>query len=76
MVEELDARPKLRYVAPTLRAFYHAVAGEKDEAIRAIERGVADRDAFIINIKTDPVFDSLRAEPGFQEQLKKLGFPP
>ena len=53
----------------------HAWRGEKDQAFRWLEKGLAVRDAGITYIKFDPLISSLRSDPRYAALLKKLNLP-
>jgi hypothetical protein len=72
---DAGATPTRQYVSPFWRAWVWAYLNEKDRALSELERGLVDRDVFCLNMKTDPILDSLRGEPRFQAVLKKVGFP-
>jgi hypothetical protein len=48
--------------------------GAKQQALSDLENAYRVRDPFVMPfIKVDPVYDSLRHEPRFQEIVKKMG---
>ena len=53
----------------------HAWRGEKDQAFRWLEKGLAERDPGITYIKFDPLISSLRPDPRYAALLKKLNLP-
>jgi tetratricopeptide (TPR) repeat protein len=63
------------YRAPYIVARIHAVLGENDQALVWFERAMRQRDDFISHINVDPEFDKLRADPRFQQLLKRIGLP-
>jgi serine/threonine-protein kinase len=48
---------------------------DKDRTFEWLEKAYAKRSSGIISIKTDPAFDWMRADPRFQELLRRIGFP-
>jgi len=48
--------------------------GQKEEAMDWLDKAKAEHDPFLIYIKTDPNFDSLRGEPRFGQILTSIGF--
>ena len=54
-------------------ALIYAGLGENDHAIAWLEKAYATR--FNPSILLRPVFDQLRSEPGFQDLLRRVGFP-
>jgi len=47
--------------------------GDKERAIESLQKSYVARNRWIINIKYEPTFDSIRTDPRFQELLKKMG---
>lgn len=54
-------------------ARYYSLLGRKEEALHWLEKSFEERYFFLPRINTDPDFDNIRSEPGFQEILKKMG---
>jgi tetratricopeptide (TPR) repeat protein len=53
----------------------YAHRGESDKSFEWLERGYKERDAGLPDIKTDPLFKSLRSDPRYSQLLKKLRLP-
>jgi adenylate cyclase len=49
--------------------------GERNCAFELLEEGFQQRDDLMINLNVDPVFDSIRMDPRFQDLLRRVGFP-
>jgi serine/threonine-protein kinase len=73
---ELRARAKRSYVPPSLFAQIHLALGEKKEGLAWLETAYVDRDLYLARLKEEPAFDSVRSDPGFQDLMRRLGFPP
>jgi tetratricopeptide (TPR) repeat protein len=58
-----------------LVATSYAELGENDRAFEALSQAIERRESFVTLIKVDPLLDPLRADPRFQELIKKVGFP-
>ena len=54
----------------------YAFAGDKDLALRWLEKAYQDGDSTMVYLKADPSFDMLRDDPRFQALLRKMNFPP
>jgi DNA-binding winged helix-turn-helix (wHTH) protein/TolB-like protein/Tfp pilus assembly protein PilF len=67
---------KTEYVEPGQLAYLYTRLGMKDEALTELERAVADRDIFILQLKIDPAFDSLRDDPRYAQLLRRIGLEP
>lgn len=63
------------YLRPGLVAEVFASLGDKDEAMRWLEKGFKERDAWLALLKVWPAFDPLRSDPRFQDLLKRMQFP-
>lgn len=61
--------------SPYFVACVRAWRGEKDSALNWLERAYAQRDPNMTDIKIDPEFGALHAEPRFKAILKKMGLP-
>ena len=81
MGENAQARHALKEAGnPTCCTFDYAMVyaslGEKDAAIRGLEKALDERDAEMVQLYTIPAFDSLRSDPRFQSLLRRMNFPP
>jgi TolB-like protein len=56
-------------------ALVHTGLGERDEAFSALEKAIDLRAPFVILLKVDPRFDSLRQDSRFQGLLRRMNFP-
>jgi tetratricopeptide (TPR) repeat protein len=71
ILEELPAGT----IDPRDVAAVHAALGDGDAAFEWIEKAYGDRSFWIIFLDVDPAFASLRADPRFQELLRRLNYP-
>lgn len=69
-VEEMEQRAKRGYVSPAARGLIWVALGEKDRGYALLAKACADTDLRLREAKVNPLFDSLRAEPRFQEIMK------
>jgi len=56
-------------------ATIYAQRGDRTQALRWLDTTMRLRDPGLLELKTDPLLDPLRAEPRFQADLRKLNFP-
>jgi tetratricopeptide (TPR) repeat protein len=72
-----DYRESARYgYSPAVLAAVTCLRiGEKNCAFELLEKGFQERDDLMINLNVDPVFDSIRMDPRFQDLLRRVGFP-
>jgi TolB-like protein/DNA-binding winged helix-turn-helix (wHTH) protein/Tfp pilus assembly protein PilF len=67
---------KKLYIRPACVAEVYVSLGDKDEAMRWLERAYRERDAWLALLKVQPRFDPLRSDPRFQDLLRRMNFPP
>jgi Tfp pilus assembly protein PilF len=73
---ELNEVAKSRYVSPFNYATVYAGLGERDPAFKLLEKCEEERDPWLRGMKTDPLFDVLRADPRFASLMRRAGFTP
>lgn len=47
--------------------------GQKDDAIRLLQKATAEHSNVVLAIKVDPIYDPLRDDPRFQDLLRRVG---
>jgi serine/threonine protein kinase/Flp pilus assembly protein TadD len=70
---ELREMSKRRYVSPYLIAVVYVGLGDKEQAFAWLDKAVQDRSFFLIWLKVEQLFDPLRADPRFQDLLRRVG---
>ncbi len=75
VIADLQEQLKEGYVAPTNFATVYIGLGDKEQAFAWLEKGYQQRDFWITFLKGEPIFDSLRSEPRFQDLVRRVGFP-
>ncbi len=63
------------YTSPIHIAWVHIGLGQLEAAMDWLDKAYAQRAIMLIRIKVDPMYDSLRSHPRFQELLTKMNFP-
>ena len=48
---------------------------EKDRALMALDQAVGERDPGVTALQVDPIFDSIRSDPRFQQLVHRVGLP-
>jgi len=61
--------------APHVLASVYAALGDKDEALRILEKTVAERE-FATPLKAEPPLESLYSDPRYQALLRRMNLPP
>jgi serine/threonine-protein kinase len=57
-------------------AILHAKLGDKDAALRWLERSFDSHTRDLVFLKVEPAYDSLRDDPRFTDLLRRVGLPP
>ena len=74
-LKELKEISKQEYVPPYDLALLSTGLGEKKQALEWLQEAYEEHSQKLYMLKVEPVFDSLRSEPKFQELIQRLGFP-
>jgi len=74
VIADLEALAARRYSSPVRIACVYAGLGDKERAFEWLEKGYVGRSDHLTQIKTDPMFDSLRTDPRFNDLLRRVGF--
>ncbi len=72
VLDDLSKLASEEYVPAYGRAVIYSSLGDKDEAIEWLERAYEER-SFVVYLKVDPIFDSLRNDDRFNALLRKVG---
>jgi TolB-like protein/DNA-binding winged helix-turn-helix (wHTH) protein len=54
-------------------AYWYITLGEKDLALMALDQAVRERDPGVTALQVDPIFDSIRSDPRFQQLVHRVG---
>ena len=74
VLARMEENSKRYYVDPYEFATIYAGLGHKETALQWLERSYAERSAEMPNLKIDPLFDTLRSEPRFQDLMRRMNF--
>ena len=72
--QELEKLKKRESYSPAEFAVAYVALGEKGQALDLLEKAFDERDPQLQFLKIEPGYDDIRAEPRFQELLRKVGF--
>jgi hypothetical protein len=75
LADRLVARSKSRYVSPFAIASHYAAAGQVDLAFEWLEKAYQERVPFLLHVRFDPDFKSMRSDPRFADLVRRIGFP-
>jgi TolB-like protein/cytochrome c-type biogenesis protein CcmH/NrfG len=72
-----NARATNGKMDPLNLAYFQIGMGNKEDALETLEKAVTSSAHYtnLVRLKTNPRWDSLRAEPRFKELLRKVGLP-
>ena len=73
MLAELEAPSKPSLAPPEYIAGIYLSLGEKEQALAWLERAYEARGDYLVFVKVDPLWDSLRSEPRFQDLMRRIG---
>jgi DNA-binding winged helix-turn-helix (wHTH) protein/TolB-like protein/TPR repeat protein len=71
----LEEDSKSHYVSPIFVAMDYALLDEKDQAFEWLDKAYEERSGWLLELKLDPVWDNLRADPRFASLLARVGLP-
>ena len=63
------------HASPGMVAAVCARMGNKQCVFEWLEKGFEERDDLMINLKVEPIFDSLHSDPHFQDLVRRVGLP-
>jgi TolB-like protein/tetratricopeptide (TPR) repeat protein len=75
LVRELEQKRTSQYVAPHAIAMIYASLGEIDRAFEWLDKAYEEQDVNLNWFVPDPLSDSLRSDPRFEELLRKMRLP-
>jgi DNA-binding winged helix-turn-helix (wHTH) protein/tetratricopeptide (TPR) repeat protein len=74
VVQDLLSQAKHKYIPPILLSYVYLGLKEKDKAFEWLEKAYRERSYSLMNLKVDPIYDSLRSDLRFTNMLQRLGF--
>lgn len=75
LLEEIKADASRKHVPSIAFAIAHAGLGDKEAALRYLEKEVDERGYWASTFAVDPALDEFRSEPRFKALLKKMNLP-
>ncbi|HKC66171.1 MAG TPA: hypothetical protein VKB86_21175, partial [Pyrinomonadaceae bacterium] len=73
VIEQLNDLGKQHYVSPYHLAVVYAGLGEHEKALDNLEKAADERFNWLVFIKVEPIFESLRSEPRFLALVHRIG---
>jgi serine/threonine protein kinase/TolB-like protein/Tfp pilus assembly protein PilF len=68
-------KAKTNYIAPYQIAELYADIGDKDHAFEWLNTAYQEHCVYLVIVRVDYTFDSLRSDPRYAELMRKIGFP-
>jgi tetratricopeptide (TPR) repeat protein len=75
IIRELTAVSGQRYTPALAFAVVHVGLGQRDQAMEWLERAYAERFNRLAYLRREPIWDPLRADPRFQDLVRRIGLP-
>jgi serine/threonine-protein kinase len=75
VLEELRVMAEKSYVTPYAPALVYLGLGDKQQTLAWLNRSFEERANWLFWLLADPRWDPMRSDPGFQEVVRKVGFP-
>jgi TolB-like protein/DNA-binding winged helix-turn-helix (wHTH) protein/lipoprotein NlpI len=75
ILARLNTLSQKKYVTPYGMALVYVGLGEKDQALNWLDKALEERAHWLVWIRLDPRWNSIRDEPRFKTIVKRLGFP-
>ena len=72
ILESLNEQSKQSYVSPYDRAVIYAGLGEKDQAFEWLNKAYEERSSYLVFLKVEPIWDSLRSDRRFVDLLRRM----
>ena len=76
VLNELQEMSGQRYVSPYTVAAIYAGLRDNERAFEWLEKAIAERDIWLMNLRVDPVFKEMRGDRRFKAILLRLGLIP
>lgn len=75
LIDELKSQSSRRYISPLTVAVIYIGLHKPDLAIEWLEKAFQDRTDVLVWLKRDPIYDPIRARPGFQALGRRMALP-
>jgi len=75
VLHELLKQNRRGYVSPVAVAIVYIGLGARDQAFDWLEKAYQERSYFLAYLKVSPAADPLRADPRFDDLLRRIGLP-
>jgi TolB-like protein/DNA-binding winged helix-turn-helix (wHTH) protein/Tfp pilus assembly protein PilF len=76
ILDQLKEMSKQTYVDSYFIAQIYTARGEQDRAFQELEKAYQDHSSWLVWLKVEPKFDSLRSDPRFTNLMARVGLSP
>jgi TolB-like protein/Tfp pilus assembly protein PilF len=76
VLDQLEQMAKQRYVSPYNSALVYAGLGDKDRTFEWLKKADEERNDYLVYLKCEPMFDSVRSDPRFNDFIRRIGLTP
>jgi len=74
-LDDLISQSTHHYVSPFTVAEVYAHLGENDHSLEWLEKAFQTRDAQMVDVGTEPIFDFLHSDPRYVDLMRRVGLP-
>jgi TolB-like protein/Tfp pilus assembly protein PilF len=74
LLHQLKEHSTQAYVPPLFFTRIHLALGEREEALGLLDEALAQHDVYLVWLKSERAFDSVRSDPRFQVVFHSVGF--
>jgi TolB-like protein/DNA-binding winged helix-turn-helix (wHTH) protein len=76
LLKRLEQLERSEHVNPRDIADLHALLGQKEEALKWLEKSFEMRSPAMLVLKIEPIYEPMRGEPRYAQLLRKVGLEP
>jgi hypothetical protein len=73
LLEKIEDDSKLKYVSPYWMAIINLGLNEDDETFEWLQKACDERNAWLVYLNVNPLFDRIRTDRRFEQLLEQLG---
>ena len=73
---DMEEKSKKEYVSPVVMAQDFTRADDRDRAFAWLEKAFEARDPALVQLKIEPIYDSLRSDPRYIDLLRRINLTP
>jgi serine/threonine-protein kinase len=73
ILSELEERSRTAYVSGFAMACPSLGIGDSEHAFKWLEKAYQERSTWMLPLRVEPMYDSIRADPRFADLLRRVG---